>query len=191
MNPAKKAHTIIRTKSYDSKVLARTLQTGLLLAFSAKSKAIRLLVSIRRLHSLPAKEGGAEPGGGKVSCVHGEISGIVACSPSADATLGLCVLSEDEAERHVQAGHREEEKGSDLRKLVDVVRQNRGSDTKMGDPHDPSSVATSMARREGGGKERERRTAPGRSQASQGQIANRARGNSDRRMTSARKSRIR
>jgi len=175
-------------------VLARTLETSLLLALSAKSKAVRLLVSIRGLRSLPAKAGGVELGGGKVSDVRGERTGtgtgIAACSPNADATLALCVLSEDEAERHVQAGHREEEKGSDERELVDAVRQNRGSDTKKkkgGDPHDPSSVANDE---HGKKKEKNRRTVPGRSRASQGQIANRARGKSDRRRTSARTSRI-
>lgn len=103
--------------------LARTLHTSLLLALSAKSKAVRLLVSIRSLRSLPAKEGAAELGGGEISGVHGErtSTSTVACSPNADATLGLCVLSEDEAERHVQAGHREEEKRSDERELVDMV----------------------------------------------------------------------
>ena len=136
-------------------VLARTLETSLLLALSAKSKAVRLLVSIRGLRSLPAKAGGVELGGGKVSDVRGERTGtgtgIAACSPNADATLALCVLSEDEAERHVQAGHREEEKGSDERELVDAVRQNRGSDTKKKKGAIPTIRAqlrtTSMAKR--------------------------------------------
>jgi hypothetical protein len=126
-------------------VLTRTLQTGLLLALSAKAEAIRLLVIVRRLHRLSAKEGGAELGGGKVSDVHGELTGSIARSPNADATLGLCVLTEDEAEHHVQATHREEEKRGDERELAHVVGENRGTDAKMGDPHNPGSVATSMA----------------------------------------------
>lgn len=130
-------------------VLARTLQTSLPLALSAKAKAGRLLFVIRGLRRLSAKEGGAELGGGKISGVHGERTGGIARPPNADAALGLCVLSEDEAERHVQAAHREEEKRSDEREAVDVVGEDRGSDAKMGDPHDPSSVATSMARRKG------------------------------------------
>lgn len=113
-------------------VLARTLQTSLLLALSAKAKAVRLFVAIS-LRLLSAKEGGAELGGGNISGVHGERAGIVACSPNADATLGFCVLSEDEAERHVQAAHREEEKRGDERELADVVGENRGSDAKWGD----------------------------------------------------------
>lgn len=112
-----------------------SLQTSLLLALSAKAKAVRLLVAIGGLRLLSAKEGGAELGGGNISCVHGERTGIVAaCSPNADAALGLCVLSEDEAERHVQAAHREEEKRGDERELADVVGENRGSDESLEDP---------------------------------------------------------
>jgi len=110
-----------------------SLQTSLLLALSSKAKAVRLLVAIG-LRLLSAKEGGAELGGGDISGVHGERAGIVAYSPNADATLGLCVLSEDEAKRHVQAAHRKEEKRSDERELADVVGENRGSNESLEDP---------------------------------------------------------
>ena len=93
----------------------------MLLALSAKAEAVRLLVIISGLCRLSAKEGGAELGGGKVSGVHGERTGSVACFPDADATLGLCVLAEDEAEHHVQAAYREEEKRGDERELAHVV----------------------------------------------------------------------
>ena len=111
-------------------VLARTLQTGLLLALSAKAEAVRLLVIVRRLRRLSTKEGGAELGSGKVSDVHGELTGSVACPPNADAALGLCVLTEDEAKHHVQAAHREEEKRSDERELAHVVGEDRGTDAE-------------------------------------------------------------
>jgi hypothetical protein len=96
----------------------------LLLALFAKAKAARLL---RGLRWLSAKEGRAEVGCGKISGMHGKSPSIIASSPSANATLGLCKLSEDEPESHVDAANREEEKCGDERKFVNVMGENRSS----------------------------------------------------------------
>ena len=70
---------------------------------------------------------------GNISGVHGERAGVVACSPHVDATLGLCMLSGDEAKHHVQVAHREEEKCSDEHELANMVGANCSSDAKWGD----------------------------------------------------------
>jgi hypothetical protein len=60
--------------------------------------------------------------------MHGKSPSIIASSPEANATLGLCKLSEDESESHIDAAHREEEKRGDKRKSVNVMGENRSSD---------------------------------------------------------------
>lgn len=98
--------------SPDSKqTLARTLQTCLLLTLSAKAESDGL-------------------GGAEISTVHGQSTAIVACSPGANAALGLCVLSEDEAEHDVQAAHGKEEKRGDKREFANVVGEDRCPDAK-------------------------------------------------------------
>jgi hypothetical protein len=98
--------------SSDSKqTLARTLQTCLLLTLSAKAESDGL-------------------GGAEISTVHGQSTAIVACSPGANAALGLCVLSEDEAEHDVQAAHGKEEKRGDKREFANVVGEDRCPDAK-------------------------------------------------------------
>jgi hypothetical protein len=115
---------------------ARTPQTGLLLALRTKSKSARPIIAIRRISWFSTKEGGTELGGAEVSLVHGK-STIAACSPSANAALGLCKLSEDEAESHVQAAHGKEEKCGDKREFVNVVGENRCPNAN--NPHSTSA----------------------------------------------------
>jgi len=91
-----------------------SLQTRMLLALITKSKAARL-------------------GGGEISGVHRE-SAVLAAFPRANAALGLCVFSEDEAESHVQAADGKEEKCGDEREFVDVVGEDRCSDESLENP---------------------------------------------------------
>jgi len=56
--------------------------------------------------------------------VHGE-STVIAAFPGTNAALGFRIFSEDEAESHIQAAHRKEEKGGDKREFVNVVGENR------------------------------------------------------------------
>ena len=74
-----------------------------------------------QLAGLPQQKGRDKLGGAKISIVHGQSAAIVTLFPGANATLGLCVLSEDEAERDVQAAHRKEEKRRDKREFANVV----------------------------------------------------------------------
>jgi len=92
-----------------------SLQTCLLLTLSAKTKSDGL-------------------GGAEISAVHGQSTAIVTFSPGANAALGLCMLSEDEAEHDVQAAHGKEEKRGDKREFANVVGEDRCPDESLEDP---------------------------------------------------------
>ena len=117
--------------------------------------------------------------------MHGQSAAIVACSPGANAALGLCVLSEDETEHDVQAAHGEEEKRGDEREFANVVREDRCPDAKRA-----IRIRGSVPVAQQDGKN-EALTVPGRSRGGRGQTATRGRGKSGQRRPSATRSRIR
>jgi hypothetical protein len=86
---------------------------------------------IRGISWFPTKEGWTELGGCEISTVRWECT-VIAAFPSANAALGLCVFSEDEAEGYVQAAHGKEEKCGDEREFANVVGEDRCPDAKEG-----------------------------------------------------------
>lgn len=74
-------------------------------------------------------------------------STVIAAFPSANAALGLCMFSEDEAEGYVQATHGKEEKCGDEREFVNVVGKYRCPDAKRAYPHSSSVPTSTVTRR--------------------------------------------
>ncbi len=54
-------------------------------------------------------------------------------TPRGHAAFGLALLSEDEAQQHVEASNGKQEKGRDESKVVDMVRENGGTNSTWRD----------------------------------------------------------
>ena len=154
----------------------------MLLALTAKTKTVRPVTAIRGVSSFSTKEGWTVLGAADISGVYGEST--VAAFQGTKAAIGLCMLSEDEAESHVQAAHGKEEEGGDKREFVNVVGEDRCPNAKLANSHS-SSVPTSVATRKG----KKLLTVPGKSRGVRGQIENRGPGKSAQRRPSATRSR--